>query len=31
MSLEIQWLEDRFPCEIVPFWGDVLVFGGVPS
>ena len=29
MSPENQWLEDVFPIEIVPFWGDVLVFGGV--
>ena len=25
MSLETQWLEDVFP--IVPFFGDMLVFG----
>ena len=29
MSPEIQWLEDVFPIEIVPFTGDMLVFGGV--
>ena len=29
MSLENQWLEDVFPTEIVPFLGDMLVFGGV--
>ena len=25
MSRENQWLEDVFPTEIVPFWGDMLV------
>ena len=25
---ENQWLEDVFPTEIVPFFGDMLVFGG---
>ena len=29
MSPENQWLEDVFPIEIVPFLGDMLVFGGV--
>ena len=29
MSPENQWLEDVFPTEIVPFLGDMLVFGGV--
>ena len=29
MSPENQWLEDVFPTEIVPFSGDMLVFGGV--
>ena len=24
-----QWLEDVFPTEIVPFLGDMLVFGGL--
>ena len=28
MSPENQWLEDVFPIEIVPFFGDMLVFGG---
>ena len=23
MSRENQWLEDVFPIEIVPFWGDI--------
>ena len=27
MSPENQWLEDVFPIEIVPFLGDMLVFG----
>ena len=26
---ENQWLEDVFPTEIVPFLGDMLVFGGL--
>ena len=26
MSLEIQWLEDGFPCEIVPFLGGRVSF-----
>ena len=30
MSPENQWLEDVFPLEIVPFLGDMFVFGGVP-
>ena len=29
MSPDNQWLEDVFPIEIVPFLGDMLVFGGV--
>ena len=29
MSPENQWLEDVFLIEIVPFLGDMLVFGGV--
>ena len=29
MSPENQWLEDVFPIEIVPFWGDMLIFRGV--
>ena len=29
MSPENQWLEDVFPTEIVPFLGDMLVFGSV--
>ena len=29
MSPENQWLEDVFPFKIVPFWGDILVFGSV--
>ena len=29
MSPENPWLEDVFPTEIVPFLGDMLVFGGV--
>ena len=31
MSPKNQRLEDVFPIEIVPFLGDMLVFGGVPS
>ena len=31
MSPKNQWLEDAFPIEIVPFFGDMLVFGGVSS
>ena len=27
--LKNQWLEDVLPIEIVPFLGDMLVFGGV--
>ena len=30
MSHENQWLEDAFPSQIVPFYGDIWVFGGVP-
>ena len=26
---ENQWLEDVFPIEIISFWGDMLVFGGI--
>ena len=29
MSPENEWLEAAFPIEIVPFLGDMLVFGGV--
>ena len=29
MSPENQWLEDVFPIKIVPFSGEMLVFGGV--
>ena len=29
MSPENQWLEDVFSIEMVPFWGDMLIFRGV--
>ena len=29
MSPENQWLEDVFPIELIPFLGDMLVFGSV--
>ena len=28
MSPENQWLQDYFPIEVIPFLGDMLVFGG---
>ena len=31
MSPENQWLEDVFPIELIPFLGDMLVFGGVTN